>query len=126
MSKSNPINWDENHYIVPGAEVERIADEYWEYCKNWSYRFNYKPDKGKEKMMHVFQIIVVDKMANIVMQEQTVIAKDRESAILSLRLAHDEKIDKKVLGRIQDDEIELIVNELGSYAPVKRNRRRED
>jgi len=70
--------------------------------------------KQKEKIMGVFEVIVVDKKECEILHKQHVVAKDKETAMLELDLTPE--IRKKVKKNL----IEFIFTDLGSFTRVEK------
>lgn len=87
-------------------ELERAIKEAFE-------KTQIKPPK-EENVMVVYEVIVVDKKECKVLHTQTVIAKDKQSAMLELDLTPDVKTKNK------KNEIEFIFTEKGTFTKVER------
>lgn len=71
-------------------------------------------NKEEDKLMKVYEVIVVDAKECEVIKQQNVIAKDTETAMLEIDLAPETR--KKV----KKGEVKFIFNELGSFEKVER------
>jgi hypothetical protein len=71
-------------------------------------------EKKKEGLMKVYEVLVIDKKECKVLLSQTVIAKDKETAMLELDLTLDIK------SRVKQNLVEFIFTEKGSFTKVER------
>jgi hypothetical protein len=70
--------------------------------------------KPKERLMKVFEVLVIDKRECKVLDQKTIVAQDRETAMLDLDLAPE------VRAKVKKQEVEFIFTERGSFTKVER------
>lgn len=76
--------------------------------------------KPKERMMQVFDVIIVDREGCHVISRTEVVAENREKAMFKLDLP------KEIKALIKKDVAEILLNCIGEFKPIKRDRRKED
>lgn len=75
---------------------------------------NKEKEKEEDNLMRVYEVIVVDAKECEVLKQQTVIAKDTETAMLEMDLTPE------IRKQVKKGEVKFIFNELGSFEKVER------